>query len=439
MVSSILRSLIHLQNPWLGGGGLDVEWQRRAPAEYVERLEAAGLAAALEDDRRAHLVVGPRQAGKSTLVWRTLSCTDRPVLYLNCEEPLIREWCRSPGLFVGDLDEWLPEGGILFLEEAQWLEEAGLFAKGLIDAHCGRTVVVTGSASFHLMSRTRESLAGRATRRYVWPLSLSEVAPPVPGVVPAVQRARADAAIERMMITGSYPGVWTSATPERELSQLLTAYVLRDASDRFRIGRPDAFRKLLVLVARQVGDLINYSEWSRILGIAGTTVAEYIGLLEETHILATVRPFIGGKRAEVTSTPKVYLLDNGLRNALAGGFAALDQRVDVGKLFENWVFSELHKRFPAPGQIRFWRTRGGAEVDFIVEPRPGHLVAIEAKASSTTPRLTRSLRSFVAAYSVDRMLMVHRGERVDLATDTLTVEVLPAADLPTVLDGLIHE
>src|SRR5690606_12764578 len=116
----------------------------------------------------------------------------------------------------------------------------------------------------------------------------------------------------------------------------------------------------------QVGDLANLSEWARILGIATTTVAEYVNILEETHIVRRLRPFIGGKRAELTQTPKVYVVDNGLRNALAGGFEPLERRTDTGKLLENWVFSELNKPFPEPGEVRYWRTRSAAEVDFVL-------------------------------------------------------------------------
>ena len=127
-------------------------------------------------------------------------------------------------------------------------------------------------------------------------------------------------------------------------------------------------------------------------------------------------PFHGGKRAELTRRPKVFFLDNGLRNAVAGGFAPLDERTDVGKLLENWVFGELHKRFPAPSDIRFWRTTNGAEVDFVLEPRPGRLVAIEVKA-----------------YAPDRTLVVHRGEPGEAEIEGCDVRWLPAESLPAAL------
>lgn len=433
-----LRNLLELTNPWLGDPvAAQLAAKSRLPANLLARTTAPALAAALEDRRRAHLVIGPRQAGKSTLVWSLLAAQPQPLLFLNCEEPLIRRWCTSPALFLGDLPEWLPEDGVLFLEEAQWLDEAGLFLKGLVDAMTGRRIVVTGSSSYHLLGRTRESLAGRATRHAVWPLSLREVAPAAPQSSPAAFRRLRREALDRQLLVGGYPDVWTSQRPEPVLQELLAAFVLRDASDRFRIERPDAFRLLLRLLAGQTGDVASFSEWSRILGIAVSTVSDYVALLEETHLVRRVRPFIGGKRAELTQAPRPYCLDNGLRNLLTGGLTPVDERADLGKLFENWVAAELHKRFPEPGAVRFWRTTGGAEVDFVLEPAPGVVVGIEVKARTGGPlRLTRSMHSFLDAYQPHTLLLVHRGEPERQRIGASEVRAVPAELLPEALDEL---
>lgn len=433
-----LRSLLELTNPWLGDPvAAQLAARRRVPENLLARGAAPDLAAALEDRRKAHLVIGPRQAGKSTLVWSLLSVRPQPLLFLNCEETLIRQWCASSALFVGDLGEWLPEDGIVFLEEAQWLDEAGLFLKGLVDAQTGRRIVVTGSSSYHLLARTRESLAGRATRHALWPLSLREVVPAAPQSSPSAFRRARREAMERQLLVGGYPEVWASQSAEPVLQELLAAFVLRDASDRFRIERPDAFRLLLRLLAGQVGDVASFSEWSRILGIAVSTVSDYVSLLEETHIVRLVRPFIGGKRAELTQAPRFYFLDNGLRNLLVGGLTPVEERADLGKLLENWVASELHKRYPEPGEVRYWRTTGGAEMDFVLEPRQGVLIGIEVKArSGSSLKITRSMHSFIEAYQPHRILLVHRGEPERQEVGATEVLAVPAELLPEALDEL---
>jgi len=210
----------------------------------------------------------------------------------------------------------------------------------------------------------------------------------------------------------------------------VTAFVLRDASDRFRIERPDAFVKLLRLVAGATGSLNNRAELAAILGIAATTVDDYLSILEESHILRRIRPFIGGKRAELTKTPRTYFIDNGLRNSLTGNLGPFELRADHGPLLENWVFSELHKRFPEPGGVRYWRTRNGAEVDFVVEPDPGTVVPIEVKAASGAVALSRSSRSFIEAYEPGVMLVVYRGGPREQRVGSTVVRWMPAHDLP---------
>lgn len=120
---------------------------------------------------------------------------------------------------VAEAAEFLPTGGLLFLEEAQWLDEAGLFIKGIVDAHPGWAVFATGSASFHLLARTRESLAGRATRHHLWPFSLDEATHDAPAAPPAALRAARDQAIARMLVWGSYPAAWTSDAPRNVLDE----------------------------------------------------------------------------------------------------------------------------------------------------------------------------------------------------------------------------
>ena len=218
-------------------------------------------------------------------------------------------------------------------------------------------------------------------------------------------------AFSRHVRFGGYPEVWGGQDPSRVLEELVNALVIRDASDRFRIRYPHEFRKLLGLAARQVGNLINLSEWAQVLEVSRDVVRDYLDILEECHILRLLPVFAGGKRAELTSRPKVFFVDLGLRNLLVDEFRPVDDRVDGGAVLENWVFTELHKRAGLLDSLGFWRTKGGAEVDFVFERR-NTLVAIEVKAEAMKrPALSRSARTFIDAYSPARFVVVNRGLR----------------------------
>ena len=408
------RHVILAENPWLRGEDF-ARWAGRfVPESYIARRLR------IRADHRVVLVVGPRQAGKSTLIWKTLIEQREPTLYLNCEEPSVRQWLCSPVGFLADLAEWGGSVRGVFFEEIQRLPEAGLFLKGLVDRRSGLKLYATGSSSFDLEAATRESLAGRAQRHLLLPLSLEEARE----ALPANPLARAEGLarlVERIMIYGGYPSILTAPSPRPELASLAEAFVVRDASDRFRIQHLDALRRLLELGASQVGNLVNASEWAALAGISRDTVADYVRLLEETHVWRLVRPFVGGKRAEITSARKVFFIDNGIRNQLFGGFAPSDGRADRGALLENLVFTELVKSVnPLLDGLSTWRSKSGAEVDFVIEHQ-GRLLAVEVKGGESRGQISRSARSFVEAYEPEQLLITNRGDWPEVRLGTTRV------------------
>ena len=215
---------------------------------------------------------------------------------------------------------------------------------------------------------------------------------------------------------------------------MVEAFILRDASDLYRIKNPQAFRRLLGLAASQIGDLANFSNLAEVLGISVNTVAQYLSILEESHIIQLVKPYVGGKRAEITSRPKIYFMDNGLRNALFGGFTPIENRSDMGKLMENLVFTELCKYTnPLLDTIHFWRSSSQAEVDFVLV-REGWLMAVEVKASRMKkPKVSRSLRSFIDAYKPQRVLVVNNALREKFMINDTPINFILGTELKSQL------
>jgi len=407
-------------------------WIRRfLPPSYIPRRLR------LVADHRVVLVVGPRQAGKSTLIWKTLEQAAEPVLYVNCEEPALRDWLSSPASFLADVAEHASPARALFFEEVQRLPEAGLFLKGLVDRRTGLKIYATGSSSFDLEAATRESLAGRAQRHLLLPLSLAEAGAALPGGSLAREEGLSRL-VERMMVYGGYPTVLTSSDPRRELASLVEAFVVRDASDRFRIRHTAALRKILELAASQVGNLANLSEWAALSSVSNDTVADYCRLLEETHLLRLVRPFVGGKRAEITSARKVFLLDNGIRNQLFGGFQPAVGRPDRGALLEGLVFTELAKTVhPLLDGLYTWRSKSGAEVDFVLEHQ-GRLLACEVKAGDDRGTVSRSARSFLEAYQPEQLLIVNRTSRPAIQEGATLVRYLRVEELAGAAEAFLE-
>lgn len=381
--------------------------------------------------------MGPRQAGKSTWIREVLSHVDAPLLILHAEEPRIRELAQSPALALTALAEVVSPETVFLIEEIQHLAEAPLFIKGLVDLEKSRRIAVTGSSSFAFSARTRESLAGRARRTLLLPFSLEEVAALVPeGLVPAVRDLRLRELWEKLVVTGGYPEPWLDPDPTTALHYLVEAFVLKDTSDLHQIERPAVFRKLLELAAADVGNLVSLTGWAGLAQAARNTVSRYLEIAEEAHVIRLIPPFAEGKRSEITGTPKVFFLDNGLRNAVFGGFKPSGERADRGALWENALFNELAKRLDLLDEIRFWRAKSGAEVDFVVR-RGKRMVGIEVKAADLArPALSRGTHSFLEAYRPSCLGVVNASLRLDTVEDGVPVRFVRPWELGLVLEEL---
>ena len=430
-MDNALLTVLRMHNPWLDQPAEQTRLlQERLPSPFLPRRARLEL-----KPGRAEVVVGPRQAGKSTWISHNLAGLQDPVLILHAEEHRIREIAASPAVALNVLAEVMHEATILFLEEVQHLSEASLFIKSLIDLDRKRRIVATGSASFALQSRTRESLAGRGRRTLLLPFSLREVEGTLPaGLSVAIRNRRLEELWERILITGGYPEVWFESNQSEILRYLVEAFVLKDVTDLHTVEQPAAFRKLLELAAADIGNLVNLSEWASMAQVSRTTAGRYLEIAEQAHILRLIPPFVGGRRAEVTGRPKVFFVDNGLRNAVFGGFETSSRRADRGQVWENAVFGELLKEKQLLDQVFFWRSKNGAEVDFVVR-RQDRLLALEVKAGALRrPKLSRSARSFISAYRPDGFCVVNSALSCEDSVDGVPVRYCRPWELTSFLD-----
>jgi hypothetical protein len=182
------------------------------------------------------------------------------------------------------------------------------------------------------------------------------------------------------------------------ITEIANSYLLKDilALDRVRNSR--TLSSLLKLMAFQVGGEVSYSELASQLGVDAKTVQRYLDLLEKTFVILRLGAFSRNLRQEISNRAKYYFFDNGIRNALIAQFNDLDQRNDVGQLWENFFFTERMKHRAYAGiyaNAYFWRTYDQQEID-LVEERDGGLFGYECKWS---PRRTLAApRGWSSAY-----------------------------------------
>lgn len=374
--------------------------KRRVYFQLKEHLESPDIS----------LVLGPRQAGKTTILEKLradLQEQGRRTVFLNLDVVEDRQWFASQHTLLELVEKKSGrERAYVFIDEISRLENAGQFLKGLYDLKTNHKFVVTGSGALELKANVIEPMTGRKREFYCFPLSFGEFAAHKLGMETdlvsrelVTQPLRRQRIVDEYLNFGGYPRVVLAETEEekvRVLREIYFSYLEKDIELILKVEKGQAFENLVKILAHQVGSLVNRAELSATLGIAEVTVEKYMYLLEKTFVLDVVRPFYRNVRKELVKSPKVYFADLGFLYIAQGILPTLARR-PAGNVFENACFLRLKELdFVKPPQ--FWRTRSGAEVDFVVvSPVSGSLIPVEVR-SSPKETLGKSWVSFVKTY-----------------------------------------
>ncbi|MBM4177404.1 DUF4143 domain-containing protein, partial [Candidatus Gribaldobacteria bacterium] len=233
---------------------------------------------------------------------------------------------------------------------------------------------------------------------------------------------------QEYLIWGGYPRVVLSKNPEDKkaiLADIYSSYIERDIIGFLKITDKAKFNKIVKLLAGQTGQLVNIGELASISELDRRTVSRHLTALEETYVISQLIPYYNNPRQEIIKNPKVYFLDNGLRNYLLDDFKPFLDRPDSGALFESSVLQEL---LLIQGEqlwsLRFWRTKQGSEVDFVIE-QGKRLVPLEVKVSLKSPQVSPGLRSFIKKYQPQQAFMVNFGFQGKTELEKTKINFLP--------------
>ena len=344
--------------------------------------------------RKAIIITGARQVGKSTLLHHLFRADDSEVMWLNGDDPDVQDLFTD--MTSTRLKMLLANKRFLIIDEAQRITDIGLRLKLVTDQIEGVQVIATGSSSFELTSKVNESLTGRKREFQMYPLSFREM-------VDHTDLLTEKRLIPHRMVFGYYPEVVTSPGDEREvLRELSSSYLYKDILRLDGISRPEKLVKLIQALARQIGDQISYREIGMLINLDPKTVEKYIDVLEKSFIVFRLGSFSRNLRNELKNSKKIYFYDLGIRNAVISDFRSVENRDDCGQLWENFVISERIKQISYNRdmtQIWFWRTQQQKEID-IIEESDGMLTATELKwnpAKATTKPPTTFTSSYPEA------------------------------------------
>jgi uncharacterized protein len=398
-----------------------------ASAPAIARHVRTKIATALLDTRVV-LIVGPRQAGKTTLA-KLHASIDRP--YITLDDPATLAAARSdPAGFVRGLKRAV-------IDEVQRAPDLLLAIKESVDKdQAPGRFLLTGSTNLMALPAVADSLAGRLEVITLLPFAQAELAD-TPGDLldrlfdgiglPAVVNPVVGDALMEIVLKGGYPEALrrTSANRRQAWLQDYVALILdRDVRDIANIDQLDRMPRLLDVLAAHAGQLVNHSSYGAALGLTVPTAQKYMSILERLFLVRQVPPWSHNAVSRLTKTPKLHFLDSGLLAALRDITATQLQkdrareRTAWGPLLESFVASEVFKLTTWSDKrlrVSHFRTKEQDEVDLVIEDRRGRVIGIEVKASATVrAQDLRGLRQLQAAVG-DKFvhgLVLHDHDRI---------------------------
>ncbi len=349
---------------------------------------------------KAILIFGARQVGKTTLVNNIIKDKGNSMI-LNGDEADIRELLYNTT--SGRIKSFIGNNKIVVIDEAQRIPDIGITLKLITDQLKNVQLIATGSSAFELASKINEPLTGRKYEFSLFPFSFEEMV----SNSNLIEEIRY---IKHRLVFGYYPEIATKIGEEIKLLKMLaSSYLYKDLLSMEQVKKPVLLEKILKALALQIGNEVSYYELGEIVGADKETVEKYIDLLEKTYIIFKLNAFSRNIRNEIKKGKKIYFYDNGIRNAVIGNYNIIENRSDIGALWENFIISErikyLHNH-DIDVNSYFWRTTQQQEIDYI-EEKENRLSAYEIKWN---PRKSKKIpKSFSNAYPKSEFEIINKN------------------------------
>ncbi len=352
-------------------------------------------------------LVGPRQAGKTTLARAFAAQASGPVHFFDLESPADLARLANPELALRSLT------GLVILDEAQRRPDLFAVLRVLADRQpVPARFLVLGSASPALIKESSESLAGRVSFIDVTGFSLTELP---------------DGDLPRLWWRGGFPRAYLApddAAARQWHEDFRRTFLERDIP-QLGIQVPAAtLGRFWTMLAHYHGQVLNLAELARALGSSEPTARRYLGILSGTYVVRQLPPWFENLKKRQVRSPKVYVRDSGLLHGLLGlaDAAGLQSHPKLGASWEGFCVDQILS-VCGDGTAYFWGTHSGAELDLLLS-HAGRRLGFEFKFSEQ-PGTSKSMRIAQQDLSLDHLYIVHPGEHEFPLDESITAVPLP--------------
>lgn len=393
------------------------------------------------DEKEIILIIGPRQAGKTTLlkiIKNYLEKKGQKTILFNLDIEHDRQFFTSQEIFINQIKlNFGNNFGYVFIDEIQRKENAGLFLKGIYDMSLPYKFIVSGSGSLELKEKIHESLTGRKFVFNLNTLSFSEFFDYKTNYLYEknkaqffqVDKIKSESLLSEYLNFGGYPRVVLSEEIEKKrmiINEIFQSYLERDISYLLGVKKTDEFTNLVKMISSQIGQLVNIEELSSTLRLSRKTIKLYLWYLEKTFILKKLTPFYSNLRKEITKMPIYYFSDLGMRNFAINQFDNQERLIQSGFLFQNFIYQVISEKLDfTSASLHFWRTQDKTEVDFVIKTG-SEIIPLEIKFRHLDrPVIPRALISFINKYKPKKAYLVNLNFEKSISIEKTKLFFIP--------------
>ncbi len=320
-------------------------------------------------------IIGPRQVGKTTLAKEVAKNIKKETIYIDLENPRDIAKLQDPVLYFED-----NINKCIILDEIQNTPYLFSILRSMVDLKREPyRFIILGSASPDLIRDSSESLAGRIAYIELSPFNLTEI--------------NKQNNLDKLWLRGGYPDAFLAKKNnfvEQWHYNYIKTYIERDLPNLGLKTNKNILIKLLQMSSHIHGDVINYNNLAKSLGLSSNTIKKYISFFESAFIIRLLQPFHTNIKKRLIKSPKIFIRDSGILHYLQN----INEKEDLygnpilGNSWEGFVIEQIIELLPNKYQYFFYRTHDGSECDLVIAKSQKPIVSIEIKYSSS-PKLTK--------------------------------------------------
>lgn len=417
-------------------------WSGKAPVTGIKRDITKHLISALSIQ---HIIVitGARRSGKSYLFRQLIShlldsnVPPANILFINLEDPYFAINRNNSTTLDKIIQEYKilknPVGKTyLFFDEIQNIPNWNLWVRELYDRDDTVKILLTGSNSEMLSVDLATHLTGRILAFENFPFSFREFISGL-STLTLPRNITYDTLfpyqeavihlVEERMSKGLFPEIANMGSPDLQaelLNQYFQNVLFKDIIPRFLIRNSKTIEQLAYYCSNTFASRFSYRNLAQAVSSNENTVKEYLSYFEKAYLFFTIEHFDYSLKRQIKYAKKLYIADNGLRNATSTSFSK-----DYGRAAENMVYTHLRRETK---NIHFWQDeKTGKEIDFVVKQKTGYLLYNVSYTDNLSDREFDAFPAFIQSTKIQncQCIVVSRNRYETIYHNHVPINIIP--------------